>query len=208
MVIIDGNGRKQRYGDGPDDYLPLESNGDYTRELGHLHFADFNNYTENEGPPSNLLNSVWYQPEEVFPIDGTPEVRQHAFWIPVNREYFDVSKKLKDVKLKRCLNSTTCLPRQPVATTVSRGTSANMFVDNAAYRAFLYSKFDVTPIDMESAAVGLVCLQQRIPFIALRSLSDLAGGGSSVSNEASIFALLAAQNSVEAAIRFIQLLPA
>ncbi|CAN6456552.1 unnamed protein product [Victoria cruziana] len=198
----------QRYGDGPDDYLPLESNGDYTRELGHLHFADFNNYTENEGPPSNLLNSVWYQPEEVFPIDGTPEVRQHAFWIPVNREYFDVSKKLKDVKLKRCLNSTTCLPRQPVATTVSRGTSANMFVDNAAYRAFLYSKFDVTPIDMESAAVGLVCLQQRIPFIALRSLSDLAGGGSSVSNEASIFALLAAQNSVEAAIRFIQLLPA
>ncbi|KAF3783978.1 hypothetical protein EJ110_NYTH31188, partial [Nymphaea thermarum] len=135
------------FGDGPDDQLPLESNGDYTRALGHLHFAGFNNNTENEGPPNNLLNSVWYQPEEVFPIDGTPEVSYHTFWIPVNRHYFD------DVKLERCLNNFLLTE----AAGHDNSGQANMFVDNAAYRAFLYSKFDITPIDMENAAVGLVC---------------------------------------------------
>jgi nucleoside phosphorylase len=89
---------------------------------------------------------------------------------------------------------------------VKSGASANAFVDNSAYREFLNSKFNITPIDMESAAVALVCHQQQIPFIAIRALSDLAGGGSAVSNEADIFASLAAQNAVDASLRFITLM--
>ncbi|KAL6006184.1 hypothetical protein ACLOJK_040230 [Asimina triloba] len=68
----------QRYGDGPDDELALEAKG-YTRELGHFNFSDY--ITANDSNIStygSLLNSVWYQPEEVFPIDGTPENRQHT----------------------------------------------------------------------------------------------------------------------------------
>ncbi|PNX64934.1 bark storage protein a-like, partial [Trifolium pratense] len=42
---------------------------------------------------------------------------------------------------------------------------------------YLKSKFDATPMDMESAAVALVCFQQKASFIAFRGLSDLAGGG-------------------------------
>lgn len=90
---------------------------------------------------------------------------------------------------------------------VKRGVSGNVFVDNRAYREFLNSKFNATPIDMESAAVALVCFQQRTPFIAIRALSDLAGGGSSLSNEASLFASLASQNAVDVVLRFISLLP-
>lgn len=89
---------------------------------------------------------------------------------------------------------------------VERGISANVFVDNAAYREFLHSKFNATAIDMESAAVALVCLQQRTPFLAIRALSDLAGGGSSISNEAAIFAPLAANNAVNVLLKFISLL--
>lgn len=89
---------------------------------------------------------------------------------------------------------------------MKRGVSANVFVDNKAYRAFLNSKFEATPIDMESAAVALVCFQQKTPFIAIRALSDLAGGGSSLSNEANNFASLAAQNSANVLIRFVALL--
>ncbi|KAF8400831.1 hypothetical protein HHK36_014133 [Tetracentron sinense] len=192
----------QRYGDGPDDELSLESNGDYTRTIGYLKFSDYNNDTNNGNSSGNLLNNVWYQPEEIFPINGTPEVRQHAFWVPVNEQYFAVAEKLEDMKLEGCINS-TCLPRTPIVIRVERGSSANIFVDNAAYRQFLNSKFNVTPIDMESAAVALICLQQRTPFIALRSLSDLAGGGSSVSNEAAFFSPLAAQNAVAVVLKFI-----
>jgi hypothetical protein len=43
----------------------------------------------------NLLSKIWYQPEEIFPIDGTPEVLQHAFWVPVDKTYFEIARKLK-----------------------------------------------------------------------------------------------------------------
>lgn len=111
----------------------------------------------------------------------------------------------QDLKLGSCVN-TTCLPRTPVVMRVKRGISANVFVDNSAYRSFLNTKFNATPIDMESAAIALVCLQQKTRFIAIRSLSDLAGGGSALSNEANIFSSLAAQNAVDAVVRFISLL--
>ncbi|XP_022961326.1 bark storage protein A [Cucurbita moschata] len=197
----------QRFGDGPEDELALESNGDYTREIGFLKFSNFNTVeTKNETSLDNLLNNVWYQPEEIFPVDGTPEIRQRVFWIPVDRQYFSAAKKLEGLKLEGCVNSTACLPRAPVAVRVQRGVTANVFVDNKSYREFLHSTFNVTPIDMESAAVALVCLQQKIPFIAIRSLSDLAGGGSALSNEAAAFAGLASQNAVTALIKFITLL--
>ena len=38
----------QRYGDGPEDELALESNGDYTKEIGYLEFSDYNNGSKNE----------------------------------------------------------------------------------------------------------------------------------------------------------------
>ncbi|KAI7732675.1 hypothetical protein M8C21_024524 [Ambrosia artemisiifolia] len=192
----------QRYGQGPESELPLESNGDYTRDVGYLKFSDYNNDTTID----NLLNNVWYQPEEVFPINTTPETRQHVFWVPVDKRYFTLAKKLEGMELEECINATTCLPKSPKVARVERGVSANMFIDNGAYRTFLSSKFNVTPIDMESAAVALICYQQKTPFIAIRALSDLAGGGSSISNEASNFAPLAAQNAVATLIKFVQLL--
>ena len=48
--------------------LPLESNGDYTREFGYLNFTE--DYTMNVTDGSsydNLLNNIWFQPEEVIP---------------------------------------------------------------------------------------------------------------------------------------------
>ncbi|KAL5558686.1 hypothetical protein UlMin_034897 [Ulmus minor] len=165
----------QRYGQGPEDELPLESNGDYTREVGFLKFA---NYTVNVTDCSsydNLLNNIWYQPEEIFPVDGTPEEREHAFWVPVDPTYYNIAKNLEDLELEDCLNSTTCLTTTPKVARVERGTSASIYLDNAAYRGFIYNKFNISPVDMESASVALVCLQQKVPFIAFRALSDLAG---------------------------------
>ncbi|GJM94921.1 hypothetical protein PR202_ga11607 [Eleusine coracana subsp. coracana] len=198
----------QRNGDGPDDELSLESNGDYTRKYGNLNFTDYS-VDQNSRSSGNLLNSVWYQPEEVFPVTGTPEQRQHALWVPVDGHYYDLAMKLEGLKLQGCVNGTnssSCLARTPVVAMVERGCSASVFVDNAAYREFLRSRFGVTAIDMETAAVALVALQQGTPFIAIRSLSDLAGGGSAESNEAGVFAPLAAHNAVLVVVEFMSLL--
>lgn len=89
----------QRYGAGPKDELALESSGDYTRKIGYLEFSDYSNGTANGKPVGNFLNNVWYQPEEIFPVYGTPEVRQHAFWVPVDKHYFKLAKKLEVNKL-------------------------------------------------------------------------------------------------------------
>lgn len=182
-----------------------EDIGDFRTELGYLKFANYNNYTKHSKSEENLLNKVWYQPERIFPVDGTPEVWQPAFWVPVDKTYFEIARKLKNVELSSCVN-TTCLPRKPIVARVKKGVSANVFVDNKAYRDHLNCKFDATPTDMESAAVALVCFQHKIPFIAIRALSDLAGGGSALSNEVSIFISLASQNAFDVLVKFISLL--
>ncbi|GMP94861.1 hypothetical protein CsSME_00044142 [Camellia sinensis var. sinensis] len=193
---------------GPEDELSLEENGDYTREIGYIKYANYATIVTECNLHDNFLNNVWYQPEEVFPIDGTPEERQHAFWVPVDSHYFELSKNLESLELEGCLNSTTCLSETPNVTRVLRGTSASIYLDNAAYRNFLYRKFNVSPVDMESAAVALICFQQRITFITIRALSDLAGGGSAQSNEAATFISLAANNSVTVVVEFIKNLSA
>lgn len=91
----------QRYGDGPNDELAFESSGDFTRKIGYLNFSDFdiNKSDKNSG---NSLNSVWYQPEEVFPVSGVPEVREHAFWVSVDHHYFALSEKLEVIFMVLC----------------------------------------------------------------------------------------------------------
>ncbi|PKI76277.1 hypothetical protein CRG98_003388 [Punica granatum] len=184
----------------------LSQSGDFNRKIGALNISEYNEGSDNKDGKSNLLNNVWLQEEEIYPINGIPEQRQHVFWVPVDKHYFAVSEKLKDLKLENCVNKTSCLPRPPVVVRVERGITANIYLDNRAYREFIYSKLKATTVDMETAAVALICYQQRTPFIALRSLSDLAGRGSALSNEASTFSNLAAQNAVDALIKFVALL--
>ena len=84
----------QGYGQGQKMSYP-SNQMETTREIGYLKFA---NYTANVSDGSsydNLLNNIWYQPEEVFPINGTPEQREHAFWVSVDPLYFEISKKLE-----------------------------------------------------------------------------------------------------------------
>ncbi|KQK03420.1 bark storage protein A [Brachypodium distachyon] len=203
----------QRAGLGKDNELPLESAGDYTRDLGFLNFSDYTvgQAATNPELSANKLNSIWYQPEEIFPASGEPEERRHAFWVPASAPYYALAAKLEGMKLPQCVknnNGTTdkCLPRAPRVARVARGCSANVFLDNAAYRQFIRAKFGCTPVEMESAAVALVAYQQGVPFLTIRSLSDLAGGGSALGNEAGEFIGIAAQNAVDVMLRFVPLL--
>lgn len=64
--------------------------------MGYLKFS---NYTVSGAgnaadDANNLLNNVWFQPEEIFPVDGVPEERQHTFWVEVDERYFNLSTKL------------------------------------------------------------------------------------------------------------------
>lgn len=60
--------------------------------------------------------------------------------------------------------------------------SADSFMDDAERIAFVTSKFpDLLAADMEAAAIGQVCSRFGVPFVIIRSLSDIAGQDSGAS---------------------------
>ena len=84
------------------------------------------------------------------------------------RRWFDADARL--------LGIARALEQAHDLTVGGAGLSGTAFVDNAAYRDYLYATFGAAVLDMESAAVAHVAFANRVPFIVFRSLSDLAGG--------------------------------
>lgn len=73
---------------------------------------------------------------------------------------------LQGMELVRCVNSSLCLPQEPKLVVGLKGSTANIFVDNAAYRNFLYQTFEVSSVDMESIAV-VMAWENSYPEILL-----------------------------------------
>ncbi|PIM97728.1 Adenosylhomocysteine nucleosidase [Handroanthus impetiginosus] len=202
----------QRFLDGPQNKLPLEDSGDFSRKLGYLKFADYAVYVlEGLDRPDarldNSLNNIWFQEERVYPFNSTLEERERIFWVPVNATYYEIANDLESLDselLEKCVNPTNCLATTPEVSRVPTGTSASIYVDNAAFGVFLNDKFNVGPVDMDSAAVALACHQQKKPFIIIKAISDLVGRGSV--EDANSFGSLAAKNSVTVTVEFVKLL--
>lgn len=62
----------------------------------------------------------------------------------------------------------------------------------------------VLAVEMEGAAIAQVCYQYGIPFLAVRSLSDIAGSDSPISFDQ--FLTVAAQNATELLTELIRTL--
>ncbi|MFM9013198.1 MAG: phosphorylase, partial [Gemmatimonadota bacterium] len=108
--------------------------------------------------------------------------------------------------LARCTTDTNCLPHQPRVVVGGNGVSGPTFVDNAAYREWSWRTFRADALDMETAAVAVVAHEHRVPYIAFRSLSDLAGGETG-DNVMRTFGRLAAANSATVVMAFLQAFP-
>ena len=114
-------------------------------------------------------------------------------------------KVAADVVLKRCI-ADRCLVNAPKVVVGGNGVSGQSFVDNAAFRTWAYDTFKARVLDMETAAVAQVAYVHGTPFIAFRSLSDLAGGDPGA-NQAATFFQLASDNSAAVVKAFLKALP-
>ena len=56
------------------------------------------------------------------------------------------------------------------------GVTGTVFLDNRNYRKFVHETWDARCADMETTAYAHVCYTNEVPFLAVRALSDLAGG--------------------------------
>jgi adenosylhomocysteine nucleosidase len=99
-----------------------------------------------------------------------------------------------------------CLDTTPRIVVGGQGISGPAFADNAEYREYLYATFKAQVLDMETAATAHVAYANQVPFIAFRSLSDLAGGDTGP-NRSWIFGRLAARNAATVVTRYLAALP-
>ncbi len=148
----------------------------------------------------------------IHPKD-TEVVRQGAdkpeqrLWFPTDSALLAVARTVAgSTALEPCAANGKCLTRPPKVVVGGNGVSGSAFVDNAAFRAFVFDTFKAQVLDMESAATAHVAYSNGVPFIAFRSLSDLAGGGEG-QNEMGTFFALAAGNSAKVVTAFLAALP-
>jgi len=139
---------------------------------------------------------------------GEPDKLERRFWFPADVSALAAARQVSaKVRLSRCSAAGDCLEHEPRVVVGGNGVSGPTFVDNAAYRTWAWDTFKADALDMETAAVALVAYVNRVPYIAFRSLSDLAGGGPG-KNEGKTFGKLAADNSAAVVIEYLRTLPA
>lgn len=157
----------------------------------------------------------------VNPESGTLEPK---LWFDVDAAMLATAKKLEKIWLARCTMPAPgpstdkvadkpaeqpsdqagqqCLVKNPRVTVGGNGVSGQAFVDNAAFREYTFQTFEARVLDMESAAVGQVAYANRVPYLALRSVSDLAGGGEG-ENQIKTFMQLASDNAASVTRAFL-----
>ena len=123
------------------------------------------------------------------------------FWFEADPQMLEVARSIRGVELADC-KSGQCLRRKPQLVVGGNGVSGQAFMDNKAFREYTYKTFQANVLDMETAAVGMVAYSNGVPYIAFRSLSDLAGGGDG-ENEMGTFMGLAADNSAKVLLAFL-----
>jgi adenosylhomocysteine nucleosidase len=143
----------------------------------------------------------------IFPNDvivRNAKGTERRFWFEVDAGMLAAANKIGAIELKRCTAEQACLPGAPRLVVGGNGVSGQAFVDNAAFRRYVFKIFNAHVLDMESAAVATVAYANGVPFIAFRSLSDLAGGHAGP-NEIRTFFQLASDNSAAVVQRFLTL---
>ena len=157
-------------------------------------------------PPAELPNYGMIFPEPVGVVSARQDGVEHRQWFPADPALLATAGKVAaSLDLAACNAAKDCLAQPPKIVVGGNGVSGPAFVDNAAFREWVSATFDAQVLDMESAAVAHVAYANQVPFIAFRSLSDLAGGGEGA-NEMATFMSLAAGNSAAVVEAFLKAL--
>ena len=143
------------------------------------------------------------QPVQIANGGSDPEKRT---WFQVDARFLVIARATAGaVTLKDCTAESKCLTHKPKIVVGGQGVSGQAFVDNKKFREYVRNTFNADVLDMESAAVAHVAYANKVPFIAFRSLSDLAGGEEH-ENEIETFAQLASDNSASVVKEFLKAL--
>ncbi|WP_119390359.1 5'-methylthioadenosine/S-adenosylhomocysteine nucleosidase [Taklimakanibacter lacteus] len=132
---------------------------------------------------------------------------ESRFWFPSDPALLAAALRVAArIDLTDCVEANKCLIHKPRIVVGGNGVSGQAFVDNAKFRDYVLATFQAKVLDMESAAVAQVTFANGVPFLAVRSLSDLAGGGEGA-NEMMTFMGLASKNSAAVVMAILKEMP-
>ena len=152
---------------------------------------------------ATLPNFGMWHPRPVEVRSAGRSGMEKKFWFDADPALLQVAERLRgSVALERCDSQRRCLAKAPQVVLGGSGVSGSAFVDNAALREYTFRTFAANVLDMETAAIAHVAYANAVPFIAFRSLSDLAGGGEGA-NEMGTFLAIAADNSARVLLAFL-----
>ena len=138
---------------------------------------------------------------------------EFVFAYPVDADMLEVARELQP-KLSQCgpaakpdaaLDAKQCVRQMPRLVVGGAGASATVFLANADYRKYLFENLHANTFEMETAALAHVAYANGVPYIAFRSLSDLAGAEEFNSDVVALFTSgLAEANEAAVTLAFLQ----
>ncbi|KAJ0044367.1 hypothetical protein Pint_05917 [Pistacia integerrima] len=165
----------------------------------------FGNYSQPKGGDANnnSLGLLGFRGERYFSVNGVPDVEVKETWFNSTKKWVQLARKLeKTVELNG-----KGLPQKPKVVVGVSGSTADLSLENFAYREFLHKEFNVSSHDAESLAVLMVSSSNGYNVIAIRGLSDLSGADRlDPGKPAPNFRDITANNTVAVVRDFIKLL--
>lgn len=123
----------------------------------------------NEG--LNIGDIVLGQTLVQHDFDVTAFGREKGF-IPETGKFFESDKNL----LQKCKNIKIDNQKIVVGTIAS----GDMFLTDSTLKGKIKQDFNATCVEMEGAAIAQVCALNKIPFIVIRSISDIPNGKNAI----------------------------
>lgn len=179
--------------------------GDVVVPAQWSHYQEFHFCREINGEfgcESDLPNFGMMFPRSgvsVCTVNGPVDQCERIRWFQVDKKMLQVARRVaKKIELVQCgldrKGNEVCLDQRPGIKTGGNGVSASAFIDNLLFRIWAWEAFEADALDMETSAAAHVAYMNDIPFIAFRSVSDLAGGGPG-ENQIGAFFRIASINS-------------
>ncbi len=112
-------------------------------------------------------------PDDMFAIRASKEKFERVAYFPVDPALLAVARRAVE-KLGPVISAKT--GRAVTVSVGGVGVTGTVFLDNRDYRKFVHETWGARCTDMETTAYAHVCYTNEIPFLAVRALSDLAGG--------------------------------
>jgi len=176
------------------------------QQWGQYLEAVFAREVDGKFQPPPFIKTPYSNHGMIFPTEtGVRSAKgglEKRFWFEADAGMLAAVGRIGTIDLKRCTSGQDCLREAPRLRVGGNGVSGQVFVDNAAFRQYVFNTFKAQVLDMETAAVATVAYANGVPFIAFRSLSDLAGGDHGP-NELRVFFQLASDNSAAVVQRFL-----